>query len=411
MKSNFFSRVGKVLVGTLGGQLISLSVMLVLVRLYSPGDLGLFNVWLSFATIMAVLATGRYELALFSGDATNDSKAIIKLVLLVAVVLAITGTLILTIASFFIEQIPPVVKSYSLGLAFVVFGMGVNKGILSLLALQQAFNKLGIARVVLAASIAVAQVLAGYLALGVAGLIYGQIVGVLLATVLVCLWFDRAWLSECWAISFASVKTVAHKYISFPKVSLPADLINTIASQLPIILIATRFGAEAAGWFALTIKMMGAPVTLLATSVLDVFKEQAARDYRNSGNCKSIFLKTFKILALLALPPFLLFWWLGEWAFGLFFGAEWIESGKYAIVLIPMFYMRFVVSPLSYTIYIAQRQQMDLIWQVALLAVTFGSFMLAQDIITALWLYSVGYAIMYIIYFAISYRCAQGVSS
>lgn len=411
MKSEFFSRVGKVLLGTLGAQLISLSVMLLVVRLYSPGDLGLFNVWLSFATIMAVLVTGRYELALFSGDSGGDSKAIVKLIILVTAVFSILATFVVVLASLFIEQVPSVVKAYPFGLVLIVFGMGVNKGVLSLLALQQAFNKLGVARVALAASIAVAQVLAGYMALGVAGLIYGQIVGVLLATVLVCLWFDRAWLSECWAVSFASVKTAARKYINFPKVSLPADLINTIASQLPIILIAARFGAEAAGWFALTIKMMGAPITLLATSVLDVFKEQAARDYRTSGNCKSIFLKTFKVLALLALPPFLLFWWLGEWAFGLLFGAEWIESGKYAIVLIPMFYMRFVVSPLSYTIYIAQRQQMDLLWQVGLLAVTFGSFMLAQNIITALWLYSVGYAIMYIIYFAISYRCAQGASS
>ncbi|WP_225613365.1 oligosaccharide flippase family protein [Pseudomonas sp. Pdm06] len=411
MKSQFFSRVRSVLVGTLGAQLISLGVMLLLVRLYSPEELGSFNVWLSFATIMAVLVTGRYELALFSGDTNDDSKSIIKLVLLITVALSILATFLIAVASSFVEEIPPIVKSYSLVLAFVVFGMGANKGLLSLLAFQQAFNKLGVARIALAGAVAVAQVVAGYFALGVSGLIYGQAVGVLLATLLVFFWFDRSWLKACWSESIGSVRSVAYRYRDFPKFSLPADLINTIASQLPVILIASRFGAEAAGWFALTIKMMGAPITLLATSVLDVFKEQAARDYRVTGSCRSVFLRTFIVLSLLAFPPFLLFWWLGEWAFMFVFGTEWIESGKYAILLIPMFYMRFVVSPLSYTIYIAQRQGLDLIWQLGLLVITAACFLLAGEVMEALWWYSASYAIMYVIYFAMSYRCAKGVSS
>lgn len=411
MKSKFFSRVRSVLIGTLGAQVISLGVMLLLVRLYSPGELGSFNVWLSFATIMAVVVTGRYELALFSGNMNDDSKPIIKLVLLITVALSIIATVLVAIASSFFEQVPSIVKSYSFVLAFVVFGMGANKGLLSLLAFQQAFNKLGIARVALAGAIAVAQVLAGYFALGVSGLIYGQTIGVLLATLLVFFWFDRSWLKSCWDESTRSVRTVAFRYRDFPKFSLPADLTNTVASQLPVILIASRFGAEAAGWFALTIKMMGAPVTLLATSVLDVFKEQAARDYRVTGSCRTIFLRTFIVLALLALPPFVLFWWLGEWAFMFVFGAEWMESGRYAILLIPMFYMRFVVSPLSYTIYIAQRQGLDLIWQLGLLGITAACFLLAGGVLEALWWYSASYAIMYVIYFAMSYRCAKGVSS
>lgn len=411
MNSVFFSRVRKVLVGTLGAQLISLSVMLLLVRLYTPDELGFFNVWLSFATIMAVLVTARYELALFSGEKNDDSKSLVKLILLIAVFLSIVSTLCIVLFGVFIEQIPTIVRSYSVGLAFVVFGMGINKTALSVLALQQEFNKLGVARILLAIGVALAQVIAGYFALGVSGLIYGQVAGVLLATIFVCFWFERAWLKKCWSVSFSAVKYTARKYRKFPQLSLPADLINTIASQLPIILIAARFGAEPAGLFALAMKIMGAPVTLLATSVLDVFKEQAARDYRNAGNCTSVFLKTFVALTLLAIPPFLIFWWLGEWMFTFFFGVEWNESGKYAVLLIPMFYMRFVISPLSYTIYIAQRQQIDLMWQAALLIITCGCFLLAGDVIEALWWYSLSYAIMYAIYFAVSYRCAQGVPS
>ena len=388
--------------------MISLGVMLILVRLYSPEDIGSFSVWLSIGTIITVVVTGRYEMALFSGESAEDTPAIVKLVLQLTLLLSLFVSGTVALSALFIDQVPLVIKEYGVALAAVVLGMGINKVVLSLLTLQQAFNKLGIARVVLAGCIAIAQVLAGWMAVGVAGLIYGQVVGVLLATLLVCFWFEKSWLRECWSADNDAVILVAKRYANFPKFSLPADLINTVASQLPVILIASRFGAEAAGWFALTLKIMGAPISLLAASVLDVFKEQAARDYRSQGNCVAVFLKTFKVLGGLALAPFVAFGLLGEWAFGFVFGEQWMESGRYAVLLIPMFFMRFVISPLSYTIYIAQRQKLDLIWQLTLLVLTLACFFIPDDIDSALWSYSTGYAIMYAIYFLLSYRCAKG---
>ncbi|WLI38567.1 hypothetical protein PSH74_20395 [Pseudomonas hefeiensis] len=121
---------------------------------------------------MAVLVTARYELSLFSGEKNDDSRAIVKLILLIAIVLSVVSTLCLVLFGVLIEQIPSVVRSYSVGLAFVIFGMGINKAALSVLALQQEFNKLGVARILLAIAIALAQVIAGYFALGVSGLIY-----------------------------------------------------------------------------------------------------------------------------------------------------------------------------------------------------------------------------------------------
>lgn len=52
MSAAFINRVARVLVGTLGAQLITIGVTLLLVRLYSPAEMGAFSVWLSFATIL-----------------------------------------------------------------------------------------------------------------------------------------------------------------------------------------------------------------------------------------------------------------------------------------------------------------------------------------------------------------------
>ncbi|WP_207878810.1 oligosaccharide flippase family protein [Pseudomonas sp. 32_A] len=408
MSAIFISRVARVLVGTLGAQLITIGVTLLLVRLYSPAEMGAFSAWLSFATIFAVVVTGRYELAIFSTKEKDEFHAVIKLVVLLTVSISVLVASGLVLVAPLLDSLPSVVSDYWLGLTAVSLGLGANKLVLSLLTYQQSFNRLGGARVSLAACIAIAQVSAAYLVGGVAGLVYGQLFGVMVATALAAIWVGKPLISASATASWSMVKQSAVKYINFPKFSLPADLINTIASQIPVVLLAAKFGGESAGWFALTLKIMGAPISLLAASVLDVFKEQAARDYRDKGSCRSIFIKTFKLLAVLALPPFVAFWFVGEWAFGFIFGDEWAESGRYAVLMIPLFYMRFVVSPLSYTIYIAQRQNLDLVWQLTLLGLTVACFTLPDTVDSVLWLYSIGYAIMYFIYFWMSFYCTKG---
>lgn len=408
MSKLFFSRIMRVLLGTLGAQLITIGVMLLLVRLYSPGEIGGFSVWLSAATIISVLLTGRYELALFSTGQKSEFYAVIKLVIFLVLTLSIAVIGLLLVVPYATSSLPAEISRYWLALAAVAAGLGINKLLLSVLTYQQAFNKLGLARISLAACIAVSQVAAGYLLEGEQGLIYGQTLGVLIATSLAAFWVGKVLLGRSLGASLVDVAAVARSYSNFPKYSLPADLINTVSSQLPVILLASKFGGEIAGWFALTLRMMGAPISLLAASVLDVFKEQAAREYRDSGNCRKLFLSTFKVLALLALPPFIIIGLFAEPAFALIFGAEWTESGRYAVLLIPLFYMRFVVSPLSYTIYIAQRQNLDLLWQLVLLAMTVACFMLPATVDSVLTFYAAGYAFMYFVYFWMSFHCAKG---
>lgn len=408
MNAGFISRIARVLVGTLGAQLITIGVTLLLVRLYSPAEMGAFSVWLSFATIVAVVVTGRYELAIFSTTDHAEFQAVIKLVLQLLLLTSTVVAMIGALGGHASDALPKVVGDYWLALAVVSLGLGANKLVLSLLTYQQSFNRLGVARISLAACIAVAQVSAAFLLTGVSGLIYGQLFGVVAATVLAGIWVGKPLIAACAMTPWASVRQAAFRYINFPRFSLPADLTNTVATQIPVVLLAAKFGGESAGWFALTLKMMGAPISLLAASVLDVFKEQAARDYREKGSCREIFIKTSKLLALMALPPFIAFWFVGEWAFAFIFGEAWAESGRYAVLMIPLFYMRFVVSPLSYTIYIAQRQKLDLVWQLGLLALTVACFTLPDAVDSVLWFYSIGYAIMYFIYFWMSFYCTKG---
>ncbi len=61
--------------------------------------------------------------------------------------------------------------------------------------------------------------------------------------------------------------------------------------------------------------------------------------------------------------------------------------------------------------FIAQRQRLDLLWQIGLLGMTVASLTVGATYPAALKLYSAGYSAMYLIYLWISYRLSCGGSN
>ena len=190
--------------------------------------------------------------------------------------------------------------------------------------------------------------------------------------------------------------------------ALPADAINAASGQLPLLLIASRFGSEASGYFAMTIRVLGAPIGLIGAAVLDVFKRSASSSYRDKGHCKDEYIRTLWLLSaggvLLALGVI----FVAERLFIVAFGEPWRQAGVIAIWLMPMFALRFVASPLSYVFYIAGKQHIDLVWQCSLLAVTIAAFILTTSFEGSIKLYAAGYSLLYVIYALLSYHYSKG---
>jgi O-antigen/teichoic acid export membrane protein len=196
----------------------------------------------------------------------------------------------------------------------------------------------------------------------------------------------------------------------FPIFSLPADLINTAASQLPVVIIAVRFGAEPAGLVAMAQRMLGAPMSLLAVSILDVFKRHAGQAYLSRGECREEYVDAFRLLVVLAASSAIAILISAEYAFTIVLGDAWIEAGTIAIWLMPRFIIGFVASPLSYMVYIAGKQHLDLMWQLVLLGMTVLTlYIMGASMKASLLSYGVCYGGLYLIYLIMSYRFSLGV--
>ncbi|MDO4232196.1 MAG: oligosaccharide flippase family protein, partial [Lautropia sp.] len=193
-----------------------------------------------------------------------------------------------------------------------------------------------------------------------------------------------------------------------PMLALPANLINTVAQQLPQMLTGVRFGEEAAGLLGTAWRAISAPMSVIGNSALDVYKKQASDEYNRTGQCRSAYLRTLRLLALVGTIPsaVLLFW--GPPLFALAFGEPFRAAGEIAQVFAPMLFIRFFASPLGFTLMITRKARLDLYWQVGLLVLSIVAFTVPDQAMTAFTVFSAGYAALYVIYLMMQWRAAGG---
>jgi O-antigen/teichoic acid export membrane protein len=269
-----------------------------------------------------------------------------------------------------------------------------------------AFGKAARAKIWGAGTIALAQLVLLYIGAGGQGLLAGQLVGLLAGLLSARLQLQPP------AAPFGLMpdhqqRAYLRRHQAFWRFSLPSNLLNAMVSQLPLFLIGLRHGAVAAGLYALTQRVLYAPIALLAASVLEVFKRQSVQEYQAVGNCTHAYRYTFKVLALLGLGPSLVLFAFSPALFGWIFGDSWRAAGELAQILAPLYFLNFIASPLSYVFFVSGRQKIDLVWQVALFAMTLSAFAAPGTLHQNVLWYSIGYSLLYLVYLHLSYQCSQ----
>jgi O-antigen/teichoic acid export membrane protein len=404
--SSFWRSVASVLTGTALAQVIPIVGSLILARQYAPADFGVFSAWLGVVMLLGVMVTGRFEMALaIEADGQPRRHAVIATLVVACIVAVVAG---IVLAAFALLA-PGTIRSLPIALIVISVpaALAVAAGQIwqSWAAADGCYRQLSLMRIAQAGAITLIQIAAGAFHPFAETLAIAYLLGLIGGMAY------SAHLMPIGAISgqaWRPIRAFWCRHRRLPLFSLPADAINTAAAQLPVLIVASRFGAEVAGLLAMTMRILGAPIGLLGKSVLDVFKRHAAESFRERGECRSDYLQTFKVLASASLVFCMVMAVASEPLFALAFGEVWRGAGVIAVWLLPLFALRFIASPLSYMVYIADKQHFDLVWQIALLAITFASLSISQQHELALKAYSAGYSLLYVIYLVMSYRFSLG---
>lgn len=398
-KSKFTKNLVILLSGTGLAQVMGILLSPVLSRVYTPKDFGIFGTVLALSGILISISTLRYENALVL---EKDEEEVIKLQDLCVLILLIVSFL----SCFFILFFPQVFfwidrdannSQYLIYAIPIIFFTGLYNIFYFRLNREEEYKVLAKVQVYKKLALLFFQLLFGVLGFFTLGLIMGNILGSLIATVIILISFTK----KIKLPNFRALTQIAKRYHQFPLYSAPQGLINSIMAQLPVIVLSAKYGVVIVGAYYFALKIVQLPATFMGQAVRTVFYKEAVNRKDQFRNLYQLLNKVTLTLFLLMISPVILLVFFGPSLFSYIFGTEWELAGEFAKWLILWFGMNFIHSPSRSLFFVFEKQRLLLISDFALSIVRSIVLLITMLYFDATWMIAL-YSIVSVIFMLIT---------
>ncbi len=332
--------------GTVLSQVIGYALAPIVTRLYLPEEMGEFDVYLRMVTLIAAVATARYELSLPLPKKDHHSFQLFRLSIrigLITTAITIFGVLIyLLFAGFGFKNS---IYGAALVLAtffFVFFNTGTNWAIR-----VKAFRRISIAKILQSGSNNIFRVAFGYLKFGWLGLVIAYVIGLFAATSFFFIDYLRNRKKEQYIASPAKMRVLSRTYNDFPRINMPHVLMDTGREFLVALLIVYIFDEAIFGAYSHSIRMLKLPMMVIGAALGQVFFNRCSELYNERKAIYPLVRKMMGYLTLFSILPFALVYFVGEELFAWVFSENWRESGILSEIMVPWLLLNFIASPLS----------------------------------------------------------------
>jgi O-antigen/teichoic acid export membrane protein len=356
---------------TIVAQGISFASMLLLPRIFDHTEFGIFAVFSGLVVMVGIVAAGRFEFAIGLPAKDLDASTLFTLCAILSVV--VSAAFFLIAMTFPLPDRFPQLAVLNSWWVFVAIGaiciawynaasyMAVRVG---------GFSIVGKSKAVIALVTGLGQIIAGaYVTRHTSGLIVPFLLGQL-AGALVLIAF--LWKRGLWQFDRLALRSVAQRYIRFPMYIASGSLFDGLAVLLPVAGITALYSPAHAGIYALAERTLRVPVTLIGSSVLQVFYKRIAEVRGDAVASRRLLVRTWTRMALIAIGPCVGIAIFGQPVFSFLFGAAWRESGHVAQIMSFSTLFYFVSYPTSNTLVVNERAKTYLFWQ-ALQLLTMGA--------------------------------------
>lgn len=409
----FLQNVATLATGATLAQAVSVFTAPILYRIYDKEDYGTLGLYMAIVGIIGVFSTMQYDHAILLEKEDEDAKTAMWLNRIVNLgVTALTLILVFFFGKYFAalmgnERLAPWLYLAPISIFFTgqnqIFSVWANR--------KKKYKILTFNAILTAALVPIISVSFGLLNNGPLGLFLGILASQVFPSLILLFLLTRKDDLGFRYLSLEKIKETAKNYKKFPIYSVPSTFIGVFSQQLPIFFLSMTFGPALVGLYNLCVRMLGLPTQLIGNALATVFRQRAVEDCNENGEFQSIFIKTLKSLVILSLPMILLIVFFGPHLFVFVFGNEWRVSGEIASVLILLFALKMISSPLSYAYYIRERLQENTLLHVYILISTIIIFYIAHavelDYMSTLIVYSLNYSFVYFIYVFRSYQFSK----
>lgn len=389
-KSEFSRNVLTLMTGTTIAQAIPIAISPILTRIYTPSDFGVLALFVAISSIFGSIASGRYELAIMLPRKDEDAINIFALGLIITILISLVLLFLVVLFNDFLVEI---LNNKEIG--FWLYFTPLTVFLIGSFNLLNYFNNrkkqyadLRNAMITKSIVMAVIQLSLGFIKSGASGLISGQVFSQMVANAKLIknIFNDKVLIQK---VSKVKIIAVAKRYKKFPKFSMPSEILNNSSVQLPLLMLGYFFSTAIVGFYSLAHKLISMPMTLIGSSIGQVFFKEASTVKKDKLALSNLTLKTYNKLLNIGIIPFSILLAFGDYIFSFIFGKEWIVAGEYTQLLSLWILFVFISSPLSNLTSILEKQKEGLYFNILILVsrvsvIFFGALVLQDSYQTVL---------------------------
>lgn len=371
--------------GSMAAQLITLALTPVLSRMYGPNQFGEYAIFVSVSTLVAILGTVRYEMAIVLPRSPREAAGITRLT--VRLLTTVAGTLVVIggVIALLPTSLPADVGVFALLVGPAVFLLGYTSIMNQWFTRSRRYSLLSRNRVLQSGASAAAQIGMGFLMphTGI-GLVLGLIIGQAAAAVFLTVadGAGRQVLTGA-AVGGRRWGHLLRKYWRLPVLLTPHTLVDSFRLNGVNLLIG-HFSLEAVGQYSQAWRLVQLPAALVGSAISQVYFPRLAAASR--AELFPIVRSSVLRSTVLGVAPFAVIMWLSPALFPLVLGAEWSEAGLFAQALVPALFLNLVASPISTVFIVLKKEHFGLIFSLAYTCLSLGTlFVFREDLLRAIW--------------------------
>ncbi len=410
-RGGFVANVFTLASGTTAALAVTVLAAPVLTRLYGPEEFAVLALFGAAVSVLGVGASGRYDFAIMLAKRDEEAANVAGLALVLS--LLTTGAVLAAVLVFGDAVLAHLGVSGDGGwmwfLPAGVLIMAWTSISMRWQSRKKRFGTVALADASGAVCAASTQVGAGLLAESPRGafLICGGLAG-LFVRVAIMSWRLFADLFRFRrSVSADGMTRVAGRYWRFPALSVAMGMLGHLTGKLPVLLLAIYFDPMAVGLYALSARVLRMPMGVLGRAVGEVFFQRILVLHKDKARSRALYgAVVLRLLLLSVIPMAILFVW-AEDLFAIAFGREWIQSGRYARLMIPLIIAEFTILPVFKLSQALEKQAVALVWLIVYLVLCVASFWLGRILGSpdvAILCYSGTSAGMYLTYFFLGRR-------
>jgi O-antigen/teichoic acid export membrane protein len=358
-QSDYFKNVATLISGTTFAQAFSILIYLVLSRIYSEEDFGVFGLYMNILNITIIFSTAKYELSILLPKSDRESVNLLGLSGLISVGVSLV---LLMLVIFFNGLICGLLGSEEIKgwLYFIPLStllVGLFQSFRNYSNREKRYRLIAGANIAQSLGNSLLKLGLGLAMVGAAGLIFGVVFGQVVGFLVFFAVHLRSNRQKWGWLKLTEMKRLGKHYSLFPKYNMWQGLINNFSGALPVFIFTSYFSTAIAGIYTFGYMVIYRPVNLVASAFYQVMYQRFVEKQHNGmpilPEIRLFIKRTIQVLVI----PFLLVGIFTPEIFQFLFGEKWIEAGRYAQVMLPWIFMVSLVMPLSFIPDIYRKQK------------------------------------------------------